>query len=297
MKIRNTLTKLIAITIAVTALVGTALLQPVSAQIGAGSVKFISHAALGIVPGEKIRLSVGNEGSPGDVSVRVSYYLAHGTNSLNGVPVYESELIQVPPGEFRYVDVSHQDLKIAGEPLTGRAQLLVGVSMMVPAGTRQEDLPWSLEVIADQPQDGNTVQTDSKYRLIIVAAQRSKQLRLSFVPGQSLRYTILNSKEEPVRVHAYGYDHAGRLLIQTDPVVLQPGESYTAIINRDDLFVAGEKGTGRVQMATGVQAAFMDGSVRHVNLPVWVELVENRTGSTSGGDYYTGTVTISGDGF
>jgi hypothetical protein len=62
--------------------------------------------------------------------------------------------------------------------------------------------------------------------------------------------------------------------------------------------VEGEKGTGRVQMSTGIQVVLMDGSVRHVELPVWVELVDNRTGQTQGGNYvyYTGTVSVSGDG-
>lgn len=245
MKIRNTLTKLIAITIAVAALAGAGLLQPIKAQTGDGSVRFMSYAALGIVPGQKIRLSAGNQGSTGTHTLSFSFYLAHGTNSANSVPLYESELIQVPPGEFRFVDVLRKDLKTEGEPMTGRAQLLVGVSMFVPAGSSREDFPWSLEVIEDQAEDGNSVEPDTKYRLILVAAQRSKQLiRMGLIPGQSVRYTILNPNEEgsqPVRVHAYGYDHAGRLLSQTHPVELLPGESYTAIINRDDLLVEGEK--------------------------------------------------------
>lgn len=298
MKILNTLTKLIAITIVVAALAATGLLQPVQAQTGDGSVKFISYTALGIVPGEKIRLTVGNERATGSSSLSFSFYLAHGTNSMNSAPLYESQLIQVPPGEFRFVDVARKDLKTEGEPMTARAQLLVGVSMFVPAGSSREDFPWSLEVLKDEAEDGNAVQIDSKYRLIIVAAKRSKQLiRMGFIPGESIRYTVLNTNEEPVRVHAYGYDHANRLLVETAPVVLRPGESYTAIINRDDLFVEGEKGTGRVQMATGVQAVLMDGSVRHVDLPVWIEQMENRTGQSSAGTYYTGTVSVSGDGF
>ena len=206
----------------------------------------------------------------------------------------------MPPGEFRCADVRRKDLKIEGEPLTGRAQLLVGVSMMVTAGSKPEDFPWSLEVFEDEEKDGNAVQIDSKYRLILVAAQRSKQIiRMGFIPGQSLRYTFFNPNAEgsqPVRVQAYGYDAAGRLLTQTDPVELKPGESFTSIINRDDLLVEGEKGTGRVQMGTSIQFVLMDGSVRHLELPVWVELVDNRTGRTQGGDYFTGSVTVSGDG-
>ena len=207
----------------------------------------------------------------------------------------------MPPGEFRFADVWRTDLKTEGEPATGRAQVMVRVTMVAPTGSSPEDFPWSLEVIEDEVQDGNSVQIDSKYRLVILAAQRSKHLApIGFIPGQSLRYTFFYPNEEgsqPVRVQAYIYDAPGRLLTQTDPVELRPGQSYTATINREDLPVQGDYGTERLQVRAGIQVALMDGSVRHFELPVWMELVDNRTGSTIGGNYFTGTITVSGDGF
>jgi hypothetical protein len=85
--------------------------------------------------------------------------------------------------------------------------------------------------------------------------------------------------------------------MQTDPVELQPGQSFTSTINREDLLAEGEKGTGRLQVRAGIQVVFMDGSVRHIEFPVWMEVVENRTGDTKGGPYFTGSVTVSADGF
>lgn len=305
MKTHNKIIKLIAKTFAVAALAllcGASFLQPVQAQIGDGSVRFISYASLGIVPGQKVRLSVANtEQSAGNMSLSFSYYLAHGSNA-SSVPLFESEWIQVPPGEFRSADVSRKDLKTVGEPETGRAQVMVKVTIAAPAGSNPEDFPCSLEVIEDEVQDGQSVQTDSKYRLIILAAKRSKQLApVGFVPGQRLVYTFFNPNEEdtqPVHVQAYIYDATGRLLTKTDPVELLPGQSYTTQINRDDLRVAGEKVTGRLEVRTGIQVVLMDSSVRHVEIPVWMELVDNGTGSTVAGDwvYYTGSVTVSGDG-
>jgi hypothetical protein len=62
---------------------------------------------------------------------------------------------------------------------------------------------------------------------------------------------------------------------------------------REDLRVAGEEGTGRLQVRAGIQVALMDGSVRSVkSFPVTIELMD----SHSGGSYYTGTVTVSSDG-
>ncbi len=181
MKIRNTITKLITKTMAVAALAAAGLLcgagwlQPVQAQIGDGSVRFISYASVGIVHGEKVRLSVSNtEESTGTLSLSFSYYLAHASNSSSSVPFYESEWIQVPRGEFRFSEVTREHLKTEGEPGTGRAQMMVRVTMIAPAGSDPEDFPGSLEIIQDEDQDGQSVQTDSKYRLIILAAQRSK---------------------------------------------------------------------------------------------------------------------------
>ena len=303
MKTLNLITKLIAITMAVAAaslLSGNGLLQPVAAQTGDGSVKFFSYASLGIVPGDRVRLNVANtRHSGGPSTLSFSYYLAHDTNSAS-VPLYESELIQVPPGEIRSAEVSHTDLKIEGEPLTSRVEMIVRVNIVASAGSDAEDFPCSLEVFPDEARDGNAIQIDSRYRLIIVAAQRSKQLNapISFMPGHRLSYTFINPNEEgsqPVCVQAYTYDGAGRLITQTDPVKMEPGQTHNFNINHDDLRVAGP-----VQVRTDIQVVLMDGSVRHVSIPVWMELVNNSTGATiesSGGSYYAGTVSVSGDGF
>lgn len=303
MKIRNTITKTMAVAaLAAVFLFGAGWLQPVRAQIGDGSVRFISYASVGIVHGEKVRLSVSNpDESAGTLSLSFSYYLAHETNSSSNVPFYETEWIRVPRGEFRFSEVTREHMKTEGEAETGRAQMMVRVTMIAPAGSDPEDFPGSLEIIKDEEQDGNSVQIDSKYRLIIVAAKRSKQLApISFRPGERLSYTICNPDEEgsqPVSAHTYTYDATGRLLSQTNPVVLLPGQCSTSNINRDDLSVAGEEKTGRLQVGTGVQVLLMDGSVRPIKFSVSRERVDNRTGSTSGGSYYTGTVSVSGDGF
>jgi len=57
MKTRNTITKLITMTLAALVaaelLCGAGLLQPVKAQTGDGSVKFVSYASIGIVHGQR----------------------------------------------------------------------------------------------------------------------------------------------------------------------------------------------------------------------------------------------------
>ena len=122
------------------------------------------------------------------------------------------------------------------------------------------------------------------------------------MPGSGrLSLSVLYPPEEggtPVRAQAYIYDSIGRLTARSAAVDLRPGQSYTFAFNHEDLLMAGEEGTGRKQVRAVVQVAFMDGSVRPFKLPVWVEIVNNRTGSTTNtGTYFTGTVTVSDDGF
>ena len=150
MRTGNTLTKSIAITITMAALAAVCLLgrQTVEAQTGDGSVRFVSYQSIGIVPGEKVRLSVGNmRESAGTLRLSFSYYLAHGSNSMSRVPLHEAEWISVPPGELRFSDLSRRDLNTEGEPLTGRAQLMVRITIIAPAGTDPAGLSGSLEVI------------------------------------------------------------------------------------------------------------------------------------------------------
>ena len=127
----------------------------------------------------------------------------------------------MPPGQFRSSGVSRADLNTEGEPETGRAQMMVKVTMIAPAGSNPEDFPGSLEVFADEVQGGESVPTDSKYRLIILAAKRSTlHAPISFLPGQRLSYSFFNPNEEgsqPVRVQTYIYDSYNRLMTRTDP--------------------------------------------------------------------------------
>jgi hypothetical protein len=146
MKIRYTITKLIAITMVLAALVAAGLLsgagglQPVAAQTGGGSARFVSYGSIGIIHGQKVRISVRTpESSPGNLKLSFSYYLAHGSNSSNSVPLYESDWIQVSPGELRFSDVSRRDLNTEGEPGTGRAQVIVKATIQAPAGSNPED--------------------------------------------------------------------------------------------------------------------------------------------------------------
>ena len=64
----------------------------------------------------------------------------------------------MPQREFRFSDVSRKDLNTEGEPETGRAQMMVRVTIIAPAGSNADDFPASLEIIEDGVQSGETAQ-------------------------------------------------------------------------------------------------------------------------------------------
>lgn len=299
MKQSSTSRKLITITMAVAALVAAGLLakagwqQPVEAQSGDGSVRSVSYASIGIIPGEKVRLSVGNTANSPGSTVTWTYKV---TNT-GGVPLYESEWIQVQPGEFRVSDVSRRDLNIEGEPGTGRAEVIVRVTIQAPAGSNPKDSPVSLEVTKEDTgatSGGIILHEVGHYMDTAPPAAAS----IGFIPGERLSLSVFNPPEEggePVRAQAYIYDATGRLITRSAQVDLRPDQGYTFAFNRDDLLLAGEPGTGRLQVRAVIQVVLMGRSVRPLKLPVWIAIVNNRTGGTSGGSYYTGSVTVSAD--
>ena len=157
MKTRSRITKLIAITIAVAMLAATGLLcgagwlQPVEAQSGDGSVRFLSYASIGIAPGQAVRISGGE--NPNLTSS--TGWFRYSITNPSGVPLYDSEWRYVPVRRFSFSDVSREDLNTEGEPRTGRAQVMVTVTLRVPAGSNPEDFPASLELIDEET--GRTV--------------------------------------------------------------------------------------------------------------------------------------------
>lgn len=303
MKTRNTITKLITKTMAVAALAAAGLLcgagwlQPVKAQSGDGSVRFVSYASIGIVHGERVRLSVGNTEESAGTPVVWTYKVSNS----GGVPLYESGRIEVAPGEVGFSDVTRQDLNTEGEPGTGRAEVLVKVTIQAPAGSNPKDFPVSLEVINEETgATSGYLLTQHEYgHWMDIHHTFIPEAFIGFIPGQRLSFSVLNPPEAggaPVRAQAYIYDATGHLITRSAEVDLGPDQVHTFRFNHDDLPVAGEPRTGRVQVRAVIQFVLSDGSVRPVKyLPVWLAVVDNRTGATKGGPYFTGSVTVSGD--
>ena len=146
---------------------------------------------------------------------------------------------------------------------------------------------------------GSSWTTQAQHTRLIFATDQGIY---GFVPGQTARFCVAypsttQESTEPVRAQVTLYDAQGNEVARSREVEVLPDQFCIIDFDRDALPLAGEPGTGRLEVRAGIQVAFMDGSVRHVKLPVSREIVDNRTGATviHQGDYFTGTVTVSGD--
>lgn len=302
MKTSKTITKLtMTIGMAVLAAAGILCsanwLQRVEAQSGDGSVKFIAYGAIGFAPGEKIRVTVrSSAGSASPNLMSTTGWFRYSLTDPFGVTLYQSEPIKVASGEFRSSDVSRGDLKTEGELGTGRAEVMLRATIEPLDGSNPDDFRVSTEVINEQT--GATSSGPCIHEFGHFMDTNSEAASVGFSHGERLSVTVFSPPDTgtPVRTTTYVYDGIGRTIARSAEVELRPDQSYTFAFNRDELPEAGEEKTGRLQVHAVVQVAMLDGSVRSVRLPVWVAVVNNRTGSTtSGGNYFCGTVTVSGD--
>ena len=104
---------------------------------------------------------------------------------------------------------------------------------------------------------------------------------VGFIPGETLRFSVGNLSArrrggEPVRAQVKLYDAQGNVIARSQEVEVLPGQFHTFNFNRDDLPLAGEPGTGRLQV--GVDFQFQaDAST---SFSASMETVDNRTGQT-----------------
>ena len=146
MKTRSTITKLIAITMAVAAMVVVG-----STWAGQSNVvnTFLYSTTFGYVPGQTARFSVAYPSTTVEgtepVRARVTLYDAQGNE------VASSREVEVPARQFRSFDFDRDNLPLAGEPNTGRVQVraVVQVAIMDGSAHSVNDFSVSMGVMDD----------------------------------------------------------------------------------------------------------------------------------------------------
>jgi hypothetical protein len=111
---------------------------------------------------------------------------------------------------------------------------------------------------------------------------------LSLTPAQTLRISVANPLEqegpgEPVTFTATIYTPNGHVIARSDEIMLAPGEFHSFDVKRADLPLAGEPGTGRLQVRGEIQRRFFSGLPSRISqgrFPGMFEIVDNATGKT-----------------
>jgi hypothetical protein len=116
------------------------------AQLQDGSVVFVSDSISGIIPGQAARISVAHLADPRSVE---PLYFQCKVFDQNGALLFQSERLETPPGQFRYLDIFRRDLNVDGEPKTGRVQMSMAVFVFLPHG-RKSDVSITGEVLDEQ---------------------------------------------------------------------------------------------------------------------------------------------------
>jgi hypothetical protein len=116
---------------------------------------------------------------------------------------------------------------------------------------------------------------------------------LGIVPGQTLRISVVNPLAPPLpdedgRKYKMVFaplilDADGRVIARSDEITLDPGEFHSFDFNRADLPLAGEPGTGRLQVRSEIRRRFFPGIASRIpqgKFPGTVELIDNSSGKT-----------------
>lgn len=110
------------------------------------------------------------------------------------------------------------------------------------------------------------------------------------VRGQTARFTVVNpnkpdsqnSRNGQARYLVVTYDGTQHAIAQSDEIIIPPGEFRSVDFSRDALALAGEPGTGRVQVAAviNVSVQVLSRSTANTDFSVSMELLDS-TGKTT----------------
>lgn len=110
---------------------------------------------------------------------------------------------------------------------------------------------------------------------------------VGFAGNQTLRFTLLNPNEpdsqggrEPVRAKVKLYDASGNVIAESDEVRIPAGEFRSFDFKRSDIPLAGEPGTGRLQIKGTWTMTVQDAAAQIDGFLASVEIVDNKTGKT-----------------
>ena len=91
-------------------------------------------AAVGLVPGQTLRITVFNPGETAQSGESKPIQIKVGLLNNRGELLYETAEADIPAGGFHSFDIRREDITAAGEPRTGRLQVRVELVIEVARG-------------------------------------------------------------------------------------------------------------------------------------------------------------------
>ena len=163
MKTRSTITKLIAITMAVAAMAVIGSICGTTEAQGGRLYVATDVGVFGIVHGQTACFSVAYPSTTqeGTEPVRAQAYIYDSTGRL----LRQTDPVEVPPRQFRTIRFNCDDLRVEGEPDTGRVELMVKLVIELPTGIDPPQAIGSLELVDEET--GGTVAVIKVKRSVI----------------------------------------------------------------------------------------------------------------------------------
>jgi hypothetical protein len=132
----------------------------INVAMGDGSVRFLPNHLIGFVVGQELRIILGLP--PDSTSYQVTFQCTlHGQD---GHVLFESEAITVPRGQFRFLRVSRTQVPTVGDAGTGRAQVLLKLTVTNERGVSPADSFGAVEII-DEATGESRVRPYSRFLL------------------------------------------------------------------------------------------------------------------------------------
>lgn len=122
---------------------GQTWLQPVNVQAQGRTGANDAFALVGIAPGQFLRINLGTV--PPSLGMDLAW--TYRVTDTAGQTLFHSTPISVPSGEWRSSDLSHKDLNIVGDSVTGRVQLMIWINVQASRRVHLGNVVGSLEVV------------------------------------------------------------------------------------------------------------------------------------------------------
>jgi len=242
-------------------------------------------------------------------SLRFTLFLPNGApvrarvklHDERGAVIAQSNEATILAGQFRYFNISRNDIPLAGEAGIGRVQVRTSVaSVRLTFSEAIDPVVVSIETISISDGTSNTILVGE----IIPGSGGNgndflnsgfgNDLMIGLVPGQTLVVTAFNPRSpgseaqgEPVNGHVKVFDGSSNLIAQSPEQVIPRGEFRSFKINRNEIRLPGEPGTNRAQVRikpfftfTSRRLSALQGNDLLLNNVISFEVVDTSAGKT-----------------